>query len=149
MHKFVCILITPFLKDSAAEQQQVKYLLECVRKISKGKEKEKEGKHERYVSLYDVAGSPSKMINNRDENSLKYIVISSDSNEDNTKNNKTNKKQKRRKRSVSRSSSEESGKPDTEDASRRTIYLHLTDLTHDLREALRVSNHLLSFFYIY
>ncbi len=147
MHKFVCILLTPFLKDSAAEQQQVKYLLECVRKLGEGKEKE--GKHERYASSYDVAGSPSKMINNRDENSSKYIVISSDSNEDNTKNNKTNKKQKRRKRSVSRSSSEESGKPDTEDASRRTIYLRLTDLTHDLREALRVSNHLLSFFYIY
>ena len=44
MHKFVCILLTPFLKDSAAEQQQVKYLLECVRKISKGKEKEMDQK---------------------------------------------------------------------------------------------------------
>jgi len=44
VHKFVCILLTPFLKDSAAEQQQVKYLLECVRKISKGKEKEMDQK---------------------------------------------------------------------------------------------------------
>ena len=32
------------LKDLAAEQQQVKYLLECVRKISKGKEKEMDQK---------------------------------------------------------------------------------------------------------
>jgi hypothetical protein len=142
VHKFVCILLIPFLKDSAAEQQQIKYLLECVRKLSEGEEKE--CKHERYTSSYDVASS-SKMINKRDEK----IVISSDSNEDNTKNNKMNKKQKRRKRLVSRSSSEESGKPDTEDAPRRTIYFHLTDLSQDLRDALRVSNHLLSFFYIY
>ncbi len=74
MHKFVCILITPFLKDSAAEQQQVKYLLECVRKISKGKEKEMDQKEMIFQpGIFDEAleNEPKKKV----KKTPKYVEV--------------------------------------------------------------------------
>jgi hypothetical protein len=164
---FVLFYLIPILKDSTAEQEQVRYLLELVRRINKGKKGEqnpdnmifspgvfdkalgfkqsppkkpiiKKSKHEEY-GVASSSKSTSK-------SAYKPIVISSsDENEDDEikrQNKKKQKQHKKRKRSASRSDSEESNESDTEDDSigpRREKYFHLTDLPKDKRDALRVS----------
>ena len=62
------------LKDSAAEQQQVKYLLECVRKISKGKEKEMDQKEMIFQpGIFDEAleNEPKKKV----KKTPKYVKV--------------------------------------------------------------------------
>ena len=162
---FVLFYLIPILKDSTAEQAQVRYLLELIRKINKGKKGEqnpddmiftpdvfdkaldfkqsppkkpiiKKSKHEEY-GVASSSKSTSK-------SAYKPIVIlSSDENEDDEIKRHNKKKQhKKRKRSASRSNSEESNELDTEDDSigpRRVTYFHLADLSKDKRDALRVS----------
>jgi len=155
------------LKDSTAEQEQVRYLLELIRRMNKGKKGEQNPDDMIFApGVFDKAlgfkqSPPKKSIikksnyegygvasssKSTSKSAYKPIVISSfDENEDDEierHNKKKQKQQKKRKRSASRSDSEESNESDTEDDSigpRRVKYLHLADLSKDRRDALRVS----------
>ena len=142
-----------FLKDSFAEQKQVKYLLECIRQAERGKQKAINPKDllidfgDVITSKLPVSNKPISKKPPAHKISEEYGIASSSKswknsdsinldNDYETKKSKNKKHQnkRKRKRSDSRSSSEEKN-----NSNRRVLYSHLSDLTKDLRDALRVS----------